>query len=84
MAEAAATPEIVIADIIMSLDNVLAVAAAAISAIHANDAMTVTVICTVGLGALLSGHFWRLGRVDQPLVLCLLVSWAATLVLLSL
>ena len=64
--------------------TILAVAAAAIGAIPAKDALTITVICTVGLAALLSGHFWRLGHVDEPLVLGLLVGWAVTLGLLSL
>ena len=64
--------------------TIIAVAAAAIGAIPAKDAVTITVTCTVGLAALLSGHFWRLGHVDEPLVLGLLVSWAVTLGLLSL
>jgi len=43
-----------------------------------------TLIGTATIAAVLYGRFQRLGRVDEPLVLCLLICWAATMGLLSL
>jgi hypothetical protein len=43
-----------------------------------------TVVATAGLAALLYRHFARLGHIDEPLIIALLICWALTLGLLLL
>jgi Mg/Co/Ni transporter MgtE len=64
--------------------TIVAVMAVTIGTVAAADATTITVIGTAVMAAVLYGHFSRMGRVDEPLVIGLLICWAVTLGLLSL
>ncbi len=64
--------------------TIMAVAAVALGVALERDATAITVAGTGVLAALLFGRFWRIGHIDEPLVIGLLVCWAVTLGLLSL
>lgn len=64
--------------------TIMAVVAVAVGVALPRDVALITLVCTGALAVLLSGHFWRIGHIDEPLVVGLLVCWSMTLWLLSL
>ena len=63
---------------------IVAVAAVLTGIIPGPNAQPVVLITTAALSVALYARFRRLGRIDEVVVLAIMVSWAATLGLLSL
>ena len=64
--------------------TLVAVLAVAIRVAREGDVIAVTVFGTGLWTVVLFGRFWRLSRIDEPLVVALVACWSVTAILLSL